>query len=516
MVKPVWNNAQKVNHQNFAKKTHPCAKKNLVPRAVLMKSGLVSISTARQAEAVNTACYVQNRVSLGKFEVSPDERLAILILTTIKQEQMNYEPIVAGWVKSLKKKNRSRTHKLKRLYKVGLTLGKNPPGNEASLGEDASKQGRINAIDADEEITLVSDSRYAHKEDFDVDALNGEEVFVAGQNENVVEKVVDVVQDNGKGIMIRRTVKPMKKKYQISFDEEVALKLQAEFDEEERLAREKAKKEKEANIALIEEWDDIQAKIDADYQLAEIMQAQEQKALYDAEKATLFQQLLEKRIKHFATKRAEEQRNKPPTQAQQRNNVYLPKEHGSSKKQKVEDDKETLELKKLMEIIPDKEDVAIDAIPLAVKSPRIIYMLVEKKYPLTPPTLSMMLEKKLQNDYDSKMAYHLCNPDGSSYWIKTSQDPMPHAHTCKDIMKAQLLRPSNNNSMSMSVQMSQVQKTTTRSQYDDKRLCLVDDLKEVPVHIQVKPIGTRSSLKSKIIMPYSQDEIKKTNVRAQD
>ncbi|GJV27661.1 ribonuclease H-like domain-containing protein [Tanacetum coccineum] len=52
MVKTVWNNAQRVNHQNFAKKTHPCAKKNLVPRAVLMKFGLVSVNTARQ---VNTA-----------------------------------------------------------------------------------------------------------------------------------------------------------------------------------------------------------------------------------------------------------------------------------------------------------------------------------------------------------------------------------------------------------------------------------------------------------------------------
>ncbi|GKA34350.1 hypothetical protein Tco_0720779 [Tanacetum coccineum] len=60
MVKPVWNNAQRVNHQNFARKTHPCAKKNIVPRAVLMKSGLVSINTARQnisktAVSVNTA-----------------------------------------------------------------------------------------------------------------------------------------------------------------------------------------------------------------------------------------------------------------------------------------------------------------------------------------------------------------------------------------------------------------------------------------------------------------------------
>ncbi|GJT79035.1 hypothetical protein Tco_1045760, partial [Tanacetum coccineum] len=42
------------------------------------------------------------------------------------------------------------------------------------------------------------------------------------------------------------------------------------------------------------------------------------------------------------------------------------------KRQKVEDDKETAEIKKLMEIIPDEEEVAIDAIPLAVKSPSIV------------------------------------------------------------------------------------------------------------------------------------------------
>ncbi|GJR41393.1 hypothetical protein Tco_1217077 [Tanacetum coccineum] len=60
-------------------------------------------------------------------------------------------------------------------------------------------------------------------------------------------------RDKGKGIMIEEPMKPMKKKVQIMLDEETALKLQAEFDEEERLAREKAKKEKEANIALIEE-----------------------------------------------------------------------------------------------------------------------------------------------------------------------------------------------------------------------------------------------------------------------
>ncbi|GJR18559.1 hypothetical protein Tco_0967086 [Tanacetum coccineum] len=49
------------------------------------------------------------------------------------------------------------------------------------------------------------------------------------------------------------------------------------------------------------------------------MQAQEQEELTDEEKARLFVQFLEQRRKHFAAKRAEEKRNRPPTRAQQRN-----------------------------------------------------------------------------------------------------------------------------------------------------------------------------------------------------
>nr|GEW91517.1 hypothetical protein [Tanacetum cinerariifolium] len=59
-------------------------------------------------------------------------------------------------VKKLEKSNRSRTHKLKRLYKVGLTASVESSNDEESLGEDASKQERIEAIDADEDITLVN------------------------------------------------------------------------------------------------------------------------------------------------------------------------------------------------------------------------------------------------------------------------------------------------------------------------------------------------------------------------
>ncbi|GJR82952.1 retrovirus-related pol polyprotein from transposon TNT 1-94 [Tanacetum coccineum] len=89
--------------------------------------------------------------------------------------------------------------------------------------------------------------------------------------------------------------------------------------------------------------------------------------------------------------------------------------HEIIKKQNVEDDKETVDLKKLMEFIPDEEEVAIDDIPLAVKSPK-------KKYPLAPLTLSQMLEKKLRIDYESEMAYQLCKFIGRIVGIKSLLD----------------------------------------------------------------------------------------------
>nr|GEU76986.1 ribonuclease H-like domain-containing protein [Tanacetum cinerariifolium] len=57
------------------------------------------------------------------------------------------------------------------------------------------------------------------------------------------------------------------------------------FDADQDL--EKAQQEGEANITLIESWDDVQTKIDADYPLAERLQAEEQQELNDEEKAKL-------------------------------------------------------------------------------------------------------------------------------------------------------------------------------------------------------------------------------------
>ncbi|GKE75517.1 hypothetical protein Tco_1537558, partial [Tanacetum coccineum] len=63
-------------------------------------------------------------------------------------------------VKKLEKKGGSRTHKLKRLYKVGRSA-RLVSSDEASLGdqEDASKQGKkIDDIEKDAEITLVDET----------------------------------------------------------------------------------------------------------------------------------------------------------------------------------------------------------------------------------------------------------------------------------------------------------------------------------------------------------------------
>ncbi|GKC47245.1 hypothetical protein Tco_1064967 [Tanacetum coccineum] len=110
-----------------------------------------------------------------------------------------------------------------------------------------------------------------------------------------------------------------------------------------------------------------------------------------------------------------------------------------AKKQKINDDQEEAEMKKLINIVPDEEKVAIDAIPLATKPPSIklvkakhgstrpeegyervlwgnlrtmfqdmhLFMLVEKRYPLTPATITEMLNKKLQTDHLNEMCYQL-------------------------------------------------------------------------------------------------------------
>nr|GEU34771.1 hypothetical protein [Tanacetum cinerariifolium] len=54
-VRPVWNNARRVNHQNFSKMTHPHPKRNFVPTTVATKSGQVLVKATKQNSAASTS-----------------------------------------------------------------------------------------------------------------------------------------------------------------------------------------------------------------------------------------------------------------------------------------------------------------------------------------------------------------------------------------------------------------------------------------------------------------------------
>ncbi|GJV87655.1 hypothetical protein Tco_1531593 [Tanacetum coccineum] len=222
---------------------------------------------------------MRDTIAQTRFEnVSTHSNDSLLARDKEKPSSTNEIVSLKRRVKKLEKRNRSRTHGLKRLYKVGLTARVESFGDEENLGEDASKQGRrINAIDADEDITLVNDD--ADKEMFDVDALNGEKVFVARQNENVVEESLCCLPVSIASITVTNST--LKK------------------------------------LLWLKLWLTLRAQ-------------QSQAKILLSESTELKQE--------------------------------------STKKQKVDEDKDTSKLQSLMEVIPDEEEVAIDVVPLATES----------------------------------------------------------------------------------------------------------------------------------------------------
>ncbi|GJV47666.1 putative ribonuclease H-like domain-containing protein [Tanacetum coccineum] len=190
---------------------------------------------------------------------------------------------------------------------------------DEGLGEeDVSKQGMIADIDADEDITLVND-----QDDADMFGVN--DLDALAECNSAKPKAVKVVIQEP--------------------EQELAFKLQAE--EEERLSKEKAQQTEEANIA----WDDIQAKIEVDYKLAQRLQAQETELVEESSKKAEVEIAQESSSKRAGDKLEQE----------------------NAKKKKVDEDKETTLLQSLIEVVLDDEDeVAIDAIPLATKPPTIV------------------------------------------------------------------------------------------------------------------------------------------------
>nr|GEX05490.1 hypothetical protein [Tanacetum cinerariifolium] len=219
----------------------------------------------------------------------------VLNLETTKTAQAKEILNLKKRVKILEKKRWLRTHGLKRLYKVGLRARVESSANKAYLDkEDASKQGRISDIDANQDIYFVNVHR--DKDIFGVNDQDDTLMFDADKDLQGKEVVVEEV--NAASIATSITA---------------AATTAASFNDltlAHALMETKTLKPKAMGLLC-----QSQAKVDADYQLAERLQAKEQEQLTDAEK--------------------------------------------------VEDDKEQEELKRCLEIVLD--DVTINATPLSSK-----------------------------------------------------------------------------------------------------------------------------------------------------
>ncbi|GJQ96903.1 hypothetical protein Tco_0008042 [Tanacetum coccineum] len=317
----------------------------------------------------------------------------VIDLQNIKTAQAQEIPSLKIRVKKLEKKGGSRTHKLKRLYMVGRSA-RVISCDEASLGdqEDASKQGRkIDDIDKDADITLVDETqgRYGDEEMSDTGVLDGDEVLAEPEVtiKDVNLSVDEVTLAQALATLKIASTRPKAKGLVIHEEEQATTPIVLQNNHHMQRFR-------------------TRAKIEADQLLAKRLQAREQEELTIEERAILFQQLLEKRRKYFAAKRAKEKRNRPPTKAQQRSIIYMDielvkesskkadakiaqessskragdeLEQETIKKQKVDEGKETSELKSLMEVIPDEEEVTVDAIPLTTKPLTIVDWKIHKE-----------------------------------------------------------------------------------------------------------------------------------------
>ncbi|GJW46135.1 hypothetical protein Tco_0077781 [Tanacetum coccineum] len=124
----------------------------------------------------------------------------LLARETTKTTQANEIASLKRRVKKLEQKKRSRTHGLKRLYKVGSSRRVESSDEEGLGEEDASKQGRIADIDANKDIYLVN--VHTDEDMFGVNDLDGDEVIVdnvdvvktAEETRSVVEEVTAVIE----------------------------------------------------------------------------------------------------------------------------------------------------------------------------------------------------------------------------------------------------------------------------------------------------------------------------------
>ncbi|GJZ87648.1 hypothetical protein Tco_0659258 [Tanacetum coccineum] len=127
------------------------------------------------------------------------------------------------------------------------------------------------------------------------------EVKTAAESLVYIRRSATKRKDKGKAIM--KEAEPVQKKTKLQLEQErfgyeEALRLQEQLDEEER--QRIARVHKEANTFNAEEWDNIQAQIKADEELAQKLQAKERGKFFEFEKARLLVEMINERKRSLA------------------------------------------------------------------------------------------------------------------------------------------------------------------------------------------------------------------------
>nr|GEU51076.1 hypothetical protein [Tanacetum cinerariifolium] len=305
--------------------------------------------------------------------------------------------------------------------------------------EDPSKQGsKITEIDQDPGISLIQhdveiQGRYGHDMEFDYD-FDTDEKYVSTAEPISIGGAV-VTTDS----VVVSTASPTRNT-RVSTVDDITMAETLVY------IRKSAAKDK-----------DIQARVEADEELVQRLQAEKKEKYTEAEQARMLAKLINQRKRYFATQRVEERRNKPPTQAQQRTYMsnYIKNMEGytlqqlssysfdeiktlfettmrrvntfvsigsevdrvvpelaarSSKRAAEEElDQESSKRQKTSEsseLAEEPRDKEADELVHYVSTEKgiDIYILVEKEYPLSKGTLTLMMVAKLLVDQDNEMS----------------------------------------------------------------------------------------------------------------
>ncbi|GKB21399.1 hypothetical protein Tco_0855322 [Tanacetum coccineum] len=211
----------------------------------------------------------------------------VALETDLQQTKKVYGTAFTKLIKKVKKLEKTvKTRQARRKARIVVS-------NDEEDLEDPSKQGRkIAKIDEDPDISLVQHDaevhgRHEHDMEPDFEFTTAEEVYTAKKEVSTAKPVstasasvstasASSAKDKGKAIIEEAETIQNKTKQRI------------------------VRVQEEASSFNIEEWDDIQARVEADEEFAQRLQSEEREMYFKAKKARLLTKLINERKRYFA------------------------------------------------------------------------------------------------------------------------------------------------------------------------------------------------------------------------